>query len=190
MANKAREFIRRTRYWRWQNVDGKIVSLMRSMHNNKKVTFAESCTGGLISSLITKESGSSAVFEAGFITYSNAMKTKMIDVPESLLIEHGAVSEPVVKAMLTGALKQSGADVGVAVSGIAGPNGGTNDKPVGLVWIAWGDAQVQHTVALLLTIPRTAFQQYVATAAIDLVKRHVLDIVEPPEYLSTRAFKK
>lgn len=158
--------------------------------NNKKVTFAESCTGGLISSLITKESGSSSVFEAGFITYSNAMKTKMIDVPESLLIEHGAVSEPVVKAMLTGALKQSGADVGVAVSGIAGPNGGTNDKPVGLVWIAWGDAQVQHTVALLLTIPRTAFQQYVATAAIDLVKRHVLDIVEPPEYLSTRAFKK
>lgn len=156
----------------------------------KQVTFAESCTGGLISSYLTRESGSSAVFEAGFVTYSNAMKTKLIDVPPSLLIEHGAVSEPVVKAMLVGAINQSGADVGVAVSGIAGPNGGTDEKPVGLVWIAWGDLETQHTAALSLPLGRAYFQQYVATAGLDLVKRHLLAITQPPEYLASKAFNK
>lgn len=157
---------------------------------NKQVTFAESCTGGLMSSYITRESGASEVFEAGFVTYSNAMKTKLIDVPPALLIEHGAVSEPVVKAMLAGAIKQSGADVGVAVSGIAGPNGGTDEKPVGLVWIAWGDLDTQQTAALLLPLGRAYFQQYVATAGIDLVKRHLLNTTLPPEYLASKAFLK
>ena len=160
------------------------------INQNKKVTFAESCTGGLMASYITRESGSSAVFEAGFVTYSNAMKTKLVNVPTELLVEHGAVSEPVAKAMLVGAMNESGADVGVAVSGIAGPNGGTEEKPVGLVWIAWGDLEIQHTAALFLPLGRAYFQQYVATAGIDLIKRHLLQTTLPPEYLASKAFNK
>lgn len=152
----------------------------------KHVTFAESCTGGLMSSFVTSESGSSSVFEAGFVTYSNAMKTVMIDVSPTTLYQHGAVSEPVVKAMLAGALEKSGADVGVAVSGIAGPNGGSDEKPVGLVWIAWGDINNVHTAALYLPLGRRYFQQYVATAGLDLIKRHLLDIQQPPQYLASR----
>lgn len=161
-----------------------LIDVLNVQH--KQVTFAESCTGGLMSSFVTSESGSSNVFEAGFVTYSNAMKTKMIDVPPTTLIEHGAVSEVVVKAMLTGALNQSGADVGVAVSGIAGPNGGSDKKPVGLVWIAWGDVNDIRTAALYLPLGRRYFQQYVATAGLDLIKRHLLNIEQPPQYLGAR----
>ncbi|OIQ44577.1 MAG: damage-inducible protein CinA, partial [Gammaproteobacteria bacterium MedPE] len=135
---------------------------------------------------ITKEAGSSVAFEAGFVTYSNAMKTKLVNVPEQLLIEHGAVSEPVVIAMLKGALDVSEANVGVAVSGIAGPGGGSDEKPVGLVWIAWGDKDNIRTAALYLPLGRAYFQQYVATAGLDLVKRHLMNIQQPPKYLDAR----
>lgn len=161
-----------------------LIDVLNVQH--KQVTFAESCTGGLMSSFVTSESGSSNVFEAGFVTYSNAMKTKMIDVPPATLIEHGAVSEAVVKAMLTGALNQSGADVGVAVSGIAGPNGGSDEKPVGLVWMAWGDVNDVRTAALYLPLGRRYFQQYVASAGLDLIKRYLLKIEQPPQYLDAR----
>ena len=97
---------------------------------------AESCTGGLISALITEIAGSSDVFTHGFITYANAAKTSMIGVPASLITQHGAVSEPVARAMAEGALDASGASVAVAVTGIAGPGGGSAEKPVGLVHIA------------------------------------------------------
>ncbi|MCG7530699.1 CinA family nicotinamide mononucleotide deamidase-related protein [Psychrobium sp. MM17-31] len=167
------------------------ISMARSLINvleeqDKTVTFAESCTGGLMASLITKEAGSSAAFEAGFVTYSNAMKTKLVNVPEQTLIDHGAVSEQVVIAMLKGALEVSGADVGAAVSGIAGPGGGSDEKPVGLVWIAWGDKDNINTAALYLPLGRLYFQQYVATCGLDLVKRHLLDIAEPAKYLDAR----
>ena len=167
------------------------ISMARSLINeleaqDKTVTFAESCTGGLMASFITKEAGSSAAFEAGFVTYSNAMKTKLVNVPEQTLIEHGAVSEPVVIAMLKGALNVSEANVGVAVSGIAGPGGGSDEKPVGLVWIAWGDKDSIRTAALYLPLGRTYFQQYVATAGLDLVKRHLMNIQQPPKYLDAR----
>ena len=88
---------------------------------------AESCTGGLIASLITKEAGSSQVFGSGFVTYANASKQKVLDVPESELNSHGAVSEPVVRSMLRGALDKASADIGIAVSGVAGPGGGTEE---------------------------------------------------------------
>lgn len=170
--------------------EGKI-SMARSLINQlqaqgKTVTFAESCTGGLMASLITQESGSSTVFEAGFVTYSNAMKTKLVNVPEQTLIDHGAVSEPVVIEMLKGALEVSDSDVGVAVSGIAGPGGGSDEKPVGLVWIAWGDKDNIQTAALYLPLGRQYFQQYVATCGLDLVKRHLLQLTEQPQYLNTR----
>lgn len=102
-----------------------------------RVSTAESCTGGLIAAAITELAGSSDVFECGFVTYSNKAKQKQLGVPASLLIEHGAVSEPVALAMAKGAAVSAAADVSVAVTGIAGPGGGSEAKPVGTVWIAW-----------------------------------------------------
>ncbi len=105
---------------------------------NKTLTTAESCTGGLISSLLTKEAGASAVFHAGFVTYSNEIKHSILGVSNSILEQHGAVSEETVLAMAKGALAKSGSDLVIAVSGIAGPDGGTAEKPVGSFWLAWG----------------------------------------------------
>ncbi|MCB1379016.1 MAG: CinA family protein [Alphaproteobacteria bacterium] len=101
-----------------------------------RLATAESCTGGLISALVTTVAGSSDVFDAGFVTYSNAAKTQMIGVPESLIAAHGAVSEEVAVAMAEGALDRSHAGITVAVTGIAGPGGGSAAKPVGLVHLA------------------------------------------------------
>jgi nicotinamide-nucleotide amidase len=101
---------------------------------------AESCTGGLIAAACTSLAGSSDWFERGFVTYSNAAKTEMLGVPETLIAAHGAVSAEVVAAMAEGALARSHAHVAVAVTGIAGPGGGTPSKPVGTVWIAVASA--------------------------------------------------
>jgi nicotinamide-nucleotide amidase len=99
-----------------------------------RLVLAESCTGGWVAKSITDIAGSSAWFERGFVTYSNAAKEQQLGVSPALLAAHGAVSSPVVEAMATGALQASPAELAVAVSGIAGPDGGTPDKPVGLVW--------------------------------------------------------
>ncbi|MBO1908236.1 CinA family protein [Microvirga sp. 3-52] len=101
-----------------------------------KIATAESCTGGLVAALLTEISGSSAVVERGFVTYSNEAKTELIGVPADLVASHGAVSEPVARAMAEGALAHSRAQVAVAVTGVAGPTGGTATKPVGLVHFA------------------------------------------------------
>ena len=98
---------------------------------------AESCTGGLIAGACTDLSGSSNWFERGFVTYSNAAKTELLGVPSQLIAQHGAVSEPVARAMAQGALRHAAAQVAVAVTGVAGPSGGTADKPVGLVWFGF-----------------------------------------------------
>ncbi|MBU3649184.1 MAG: CinA family protein [Limnohabitans sp.] len=98
---------------------------------------AESCTGGLIAARCTDLAGSSDWFERGFVTYSNDAKHELLGVDPSLLRQHGAVSEPVAQAMALGALRHSQAQVSVAVTGIAGPSGGSADKPVGTVWFAW-----------------------------------------------------
>lgn len=98
---------------------------------------AESCTGGLIAAACTDLSGSSAWFERGFVTYSNAAKTELLGVPAALIEQHGAVSEAVVCAMAQGALAHSHAQVAVAVTGVAGPTGGSAEKPVGTVWLGW-----------------------------------------------------
>jgi nicotinamide-nucleotide amidase len=100
---------------------------------NWHVATAESCTGGLVAALLTEIPGSSAVVEAGFVTYSNEAKAAMLGVTPDMLEAHGAVSEPVARAMSEGALTRSGADVAVAITGIAGPGGATATKPVGLV---------------------------------------------------------
>lgn len=110
-----------------------------------QVTTAESCTGGGIAEAITRVPGSSAWFEAGYVTYSNAQKTRQLGVPPVLFEQHGAVSREVVEAMAQGARQHSGARFAVAVSGIAGPGGGTPDKPVGTVWLAWADGDRVHS---------------------------------------------
>lgn len=98
-----------------------------------RVATAESCTGGLIAGLLTEVPGSSDVVERGFVVYSNAAKTEMIGVPADLIAAHGAVSAPVARAMAEGALRHAHADIAVAVTGVAGPGGGSAEKPVGLV---------------------------------------------------------
>jgi nicotinamide-nucleotide amidase len=98
-----------------------------------KIATAESCTGGLVAALLTEISGSSAVVERGFVTYSNEAKTELIGVSADLIDAHGAVSEPVARAMAEGAVAHSRADVAVGITGVAGPTGGTATKPVGLV---------------------------------------------------------
>jgi len=144
----------------------------------RTITTAESCTGGLIASMLTRVPGSSAAFEAGFVTYSNRMKSDLLAVPEALLETHGAVSEPVVRAMAQGALARSGAELAIAVSGIAGPDGGSEAKPVGTVWIAWGSASDMHSCGLCWPVERSLFQTMVAAAGLDLIRRQLLGL--PP----------
>ncbi|WP_165663821.1 CinA family protein [Metapseudomonas otitidis] len=110
-----------------------------------QVTTAESCTGGGIAEVITRIPGSSAWFEAGYVTYSNTQKTAQLGVPELLFGQVGAVSREVVLAMVEGAQARSGARFAVAVSGVAGPDGGSPEKPVGTVWIAWADGDARHS---------------------------------------------
>ena len=109
---------------------------------------AESCTGGLIAAACTDLAGSSTWFERGFVTYSNAAKAQMLGVDAALIAQHGAVSEPVARAMAKGALQHAHAQVALAVTGVAGPGGGSADKPVGTVWFAWAlPAQTPGTPA-------------------------------------------
>lgn len=98
---------------------------------------AESCTGGMIAAKCTDLAGSSNWFERGFVTYSNASKSELLGVPTELIARDGAVSETVARAMAQGAIGHSGAQVAIAVTGVAGPTGGSPDKPVGTVWFAW-----------------------------------------------------
>ncbi|WP_437883219.1 CinA family protein [Pseudomonas sp. LRF_L74] len=108
------------------------------------VATAESCTGGGIAEAITRVAGSSAWFEAGFVTYSNEQKTRQLDVPPQLFEQVGAVSREVVEAMVSAARDKADARFAVAVSGIAGPGGGSEEKPVGTVWLAWCDGPSIH----------------------------------------------
>jgi nicotinamide-nucleotide amidase len=100
-----------------------------------KLATAESCTGGLVAATLTAIAGSSDVVERGFVTYSNEAKAELLGVPMAMIAEHGAVSRPVARAMVLGALSASRADVAISVTGVAGPGGGSAEKPVGLVFI-------------------------------------------------------
>jgi nicotinamide-nucleotide amidase len=109
------------------------------IQNNKKLTIAESCTGGWVAKVLTDLAGSSVWFERGFVTYSNQAKNEMLGVTESILETYGAVSQETVTEMALGALKNSHADYSLSISGIAGPDGGSAEKPVGLVWFGWAN---------------------------------------------------
>ena len=114
---------------------GQLADLM--VKNGLFLATAESCTGGMIAAACTDLAGSSAWFERGFVTYSNAAKTELLGVDAALIALHGAVSEPVVRAMALGAIRHSQAQVSVAVTGVAGPTGGSATKPVGTVWFGF-----------------------------------------------------
>ncbi|NCF74424.1 MAG: nicotinamide-nucleotide amidohydrolase family protein [Gammaproteobacteria bacterium] len=114
------------------------------MQAGKAVATVESCTGGWVAKAITDIAGSSAVFGYGIVSYSNGAKESIIGVQNKTLEEHGAVSAQVVEEMAQGALHLSGADIAVAVSGVAGPDGGTKEKPVGTVWFAWAVRDGAH----------------------------------------------
>ena len=138
----------------------------------RTVATAESCTGGLVASRITNVSLSSEMFRYGWVTYANEAKTSELGVPLSLLEKHGAVSPQVAQAMAEGALRESGADIAVSVTGIAGPTGGTNEKPVGLVYfglaVKGGATQV---VQKNLSPKREVFKYMASQIALDLVRR-------------------
>jgi nicotinamide-nucleotide amidase len=133
---------------------------------------AESCTGGMVATACTDLAGSSAWLERGFVTYSNAAKTQMLGVDAQLIANHGAVSEPVVRAMAQGALLHSAAQVALAITGVAGPGGGSEAKPVGTVWFAfagpWGvHSEVQHFGG-----DRAAVRQAAALHALSRLNAH------------------
>ncbi|MBA2458025.1 MAG: nicotinamide-nucleotide amidohydrolase family protein, partial [Gemmatimonadales bacterium] len=117
------------------------VVLERARRRGLRIGTAESCTGGLVGGRLTEIPGSSDVYAGGVVTYSNELKTALLGVPPTLIEEHGAVSEPVVRAMAEGAVNRLGADIAVAVTGIAGPGGGSEEKPVGTVWIGLAGAK-------------------------------------------------
>lgn len=138
---------------------------------NLLVATAESCTGGLIAASLTEIAGSSAVVDCGFVTYSNEAKTALLDVPAALIESHGAVSEEVARSMANGALLKSRADYVVAVTGIAGPGGGTEDKPVGLVYIAVRQREKETVVSknLFGEIDRDAVRENTVIRALQML---------------------
>jgi nicotinamide-nucleotide amidase len=138
-----------------------------------KLATAESCTGGLVTALLTEIAGSSDVVERGLVTYSNAAKHELLGIPQEMLARHGAVSEPVARAMAEGALARSTADVSVAVTGVAGPGGGSAAKPVGLVHIAAArrGGEVLHQECRFGDIGRAEVRLASVRAALQLISR-------------------
>ncbi len=132
-----------------------------------KVCTAESCTGGLIAKSFTDLAGSSAWFERGFVTYSNESKVEMLGVSESVIEQYGAVSEPVATAMAMGALSQSHADYSIAVTGVAGPGGGSDKKPVGTVWIGIASQNRTRTQKFLFDGDRQRIRLMTMDAAVE-----------------------
>ncbi|MGI9262998.1 MAG: CinA family protein [Woeseiaceae bacterium] len=141
------------------------------------VTTAESCTGGWIAKSLTDVSGSSAVFAFGIVSYSNDAKESLLGVSSATLGAYGAVSDEVVAEMAAGALDRSGADLAVAVSGIAGPDGGTPDKPVGTVWFAWASRAIEGHE---LTTERRNFEgdrETIRSQSVVLALQHLREIL-------------
>jgi nicotinamide-nucleotide amidase len=151
------------------SLEATVVRLLRG--KGKKLATAESCTGGLIANRLTNVPGSSEVFTHGWVTYANEAKIDQLHVPADMLITHGAVSEEVARAMADGALQESGADYAISVTGIAGPSGGTEDKPVGTAWLGLA-VQGKQTQTQKVFHPRNRkdFKQAVSQSALNLLR--------------------
>ena len=137
---------------------------------NKKLAIAESCTGGFLAHKITSVPGSSGWFQGGMVPYSNQIKNEALQVPTEVLEEHGAVSEPVVLALAENVRKNFAADVGISVSGIAGPSGGSKEKPVGTVWIGYSDQNKTVAKKFVFTKDRMLNIQYTSIAALNMIR--------------------
>ena len=145
----------------------------------KTLATAESCTGGLVAKRITDLPGSSSVFEMGAVTYSNRIKTLLIDVPADMLEHHGAVSEPVAKAMAEGVRRRAGSDLGIGITGVAGPGGGTEEKPVGLVYVSLSDGAttwVKRLEPSPVARTRQFYRNRAASTALDMVRRYLTNL--------------
>ena len=143
---------------------------------NQTLAIAESCTGGMIASKITDVSGSSNYFVEGLIAYSNRSKIELLGVQESLLAQHGAVSKEVAEAMAKGVRTRARTDIGISTTGIAGPTGATETKPVGLVWIGYSDAETTVALRFNLGDGRKRVKERATQAALELLRRKLLKI--------------
>ncbi len=140
----------------------------------KTLAVAESCTGGLVGERITEVPGSSDYFLGGVVAYADRVKATLLGVPESLLLKHGAVSEPVALAMAAGVRERFGADLAVSTTGIAGPGGGTDAKPVGLVWVGFSDGDENTAQDFEFPLDRSRHRMATAQVALDWVRRSLL----------------
>lgn len=159
-------------YSRGDTLEQSVVALLRSQ--NLTLAVAESCTGGAVADLITDVPGASEIFLAGLVTYANTAKQSLLSVPSKLLEKHGAVSEPVAAAMAEGARRASGSQLALSTTGIAGPGGGSTEKPVGTVFI--GLAAQNHPTVVhrhFFPVDRATFKNMATSAAMDLLRRHL-----------------
>ncbi|MGE5521260.1 MAG: CinA family protein, partial [Candidatus Dadabacteria bacterium] len=150
-----------------------LLDLLRT--NGKSLSTAESCTGGYIAHLLTSIAGSSDVYKGSIISYANEVKEELLDVLPGTLEAYGAVSEQTVQQMVKGALDKTKADYAIATSGIMGPTGGTNEKPVGTVWIAVGDQQRIVTNKVQFRFDRMRNIQLTAHTALNMLRKFVVD---------------
>jgi len=157
--------------------DDTIESALLQLYREKNLTIgtAESCTGGLVAHKLTSVSGSSQVYQGSIVSYSYGLKEKLLQVSHDTLIKEGAVSENTVIEMLKGLLDTSSVDVGIAISGIAGPGGGTPEKPVGTIWMAWGSKDNIRTKLLNLSKNRKLNIEYTSVAALNALRLYALE---------------
>lgn len=147
------------------------MAIVRAKSNNLRIATAESCTGGLVSAALTEVPGASQVFDRGFVTYSNEAKRGLLGVPAPTILEHGAVSEETARAMALGALNNSLADIALAVTGVAGPGGGSPEKPVGLVHFACArrDGATAHVERRFGALTRAEIRVAAVQQALDML---------------------
>jgi len=169
IAAKAGKFLYGTGTQELEDAVGKLL-----LEKKLTIAVAESCTGGLITDLITNVSGSSGYFEHGVVAYSNKSKIETLSVSQDLINKHGSVSKEVAEAMAVGIRKAAGTDIGLSTTGIAGPTGGTPEKPVGLVWIGYADADGSLALKFSFGDDRRRVKERAAAAALELVRRKAL----------------
>ena len=155
-----------------QSLEAVVVGLLRA--RGLTVATAESCTGGMIGAKLTAVPGSSDCYLGGVVAYANEAKTRDLGVPEALLAEHGAVSEPVARAMARGVRERFGCDLAVSTTGISGPGGGTDEKPVGLVWVGFASAEGDEALDFVFPFDRERHRQVTAQVALDWIRRDLL----------------
>jgi nicotinamide-nucleotide amidase len=162
----------------YSSTDLELEDVIGELFRERKLTLAtaESCTGGMIANRITNVSGSSEYFLRGFVTYSNASKIELLSVDKALIAQHGAVSREVAEAMASGARANAKSDIAISTTGIAGPTGGTPEKPVGLVWIGYSDRQTTFALKFNFGNNRLRFKERASQATLELLRRKLLGI--------------